>query len=140
MTAEFARLALIAGWIVTILVGFIGAAVVVQIARGKIDLTHLLVEPTTGKASISRLQFLIFTFVIALSLFLVIVADGTPAFPAEIPVGILALLGISGGTFAVAKGVDANRSVESQRMGVEMERTRADMERTRVELEKARNV
>jgi hypothetical protein len=44
------------------------------------------------------------TFVIALSLFLIIVAGDKPAFP-PIPGQILALLGISGGSYVVAKGI-----------------------------------
>lgn len=125
MTADFQLLAVVAGWIATIVVGVIAAAIVVLIVRGKIDLKNVLEEPTTGKASLSRLQFLIFTFVIALSLFLVIVGDGKPHFPPEIPAGIFALLGISGGTYAVAKGVDANKEVENRK-------TEADVEKSRI--------
>ena len=117
-------LACVFGWILTIIIGAIGAKIVVLIIQGKkgIDLTNILVEPTTGKASLSRLQFLIFTFVIALSLFLVvIVGDGkTPKFPDKIAPEILLLLGISGGTYAVAKGVDANKRVEEEKTNVEM--------------------
>jgi glycerol uptake facilitator-like aquaporin len=123
MNEQFLFLAVVAGWIATVVVGFIAAAIIYLILRGKIDLSKVLEEPTTTKASLSRLQFLIFTFVIALSLFLVIVGTGTPKFP-EIPAGIFALLGISGGTYAVAKGVDANKAVES-------EKTRADVEKSR---------
>ena len=48
-----------------------------------------------------------FTFVISLSLFLVIVSgkNGKPAFPDSIPGGILTLLGISGSSYAVGKAI-----------------------------------
>jgi hypothetical protein len=77
-----------------------------QIFDGTIDLSRLISEPN-GDASISRFQFLVFTFVIALSLFLVIVSgkDGKPAFPESIPGGILTLLGISGSSYAVGKAI-----------------------------------
>ena len=72
---------------------------------GKIDISRLISEPN-GDASMSRFQFLVFTFVIGLSLLLVIVGkSGPPAFPHEIPGGILALLGISGGSYVVSKGI-----------------------------------
>jgi hypothetical protein len=71
-----------------------------------------LISDENGDASLSRFQLLIFTFVISMSLLLIIVSakDG-PAFPA-IPPEILGLLGISGGTYAIAKGIQANRDTE----------------------------
>jgi uncharacterized BrkB/YihY/UPF0761 family membrane protein len=108
----FGTLALVAGWTITIVVGLIGLLIIWKIATGKIDISAILNEPGQPKASLSRLQFLIFTFVIALSLFLVIVGQNPPGFPKDIPPGIFALLGISAGTYVVSKGVEANRSVE----------------------------
>ncbi|SRR5713101_250456 len=62
-----------------------------------------------GDASRSRFQFLIFTCVIAMGLFLIIIsADPRPAFPSTSPGGILALWGISGGSYVTSKGVDAS--------------------------------
>src|SRR5207253_6606553 len=60
-------------------------------------------EPN-GDASMSRLQLLVFTFVVALSLFLVIVATKPPDFPA-IPPSVLSLLGISASSYLVSKGI-----------------------------------
>lgn len=103
-------LVLVMGWIITILVGLLGLIVIWLILIGRIDLRHLLSEPD-GHASLSRFQFLIFTFVIAMSLFLIIVSTSpSPAFP-PIPGGILALLGISGGSYVVAKGIQTSREV-----------------------------
>jgi len=68
---------------------------------GHIDLSRLISEPN-GDASISRFQFLVFTFVIALCLFLVVAHDYQ--FP-DVPGSVLALLGISGSSFLVSKGI-----------------------------------
>src|ERR1035441_5361216 len=98
-------LVMICGYLICGLVGLIGVAILWQIFDGTIDLSRLISEPT-GDASMGRFQFLIFTFVISLSLFLVIVsAKGGPAFPATIPGGILTLLGISGSSYAVGKAI-----------------------------------
>jgi hypothetical protein len=101
-------LVMISGYLICGLVGLIGVAILWQIFTGTIDLSRLISEPT-GDASMGRFQFLIFTFVISLSLFLVIVSgrngDGRPAFPDTIPGGILTLLGISGSSYAVGKAI-----------------------------------
>lgn len=114
MTPYFEVLALVCGWVILVLVGVIGLVIIWKIFSGKINISSILNESGTNKASLSRLQFLIFTFVIALSLFLVVVGKGTgvPSFPPEIPAGIFALLGISGGTYVVSKGVEANKQTE----------------------------
>ncbi|HEX2060193.1 MAG TPA: hypothetical protein VHK90_05595 [Thermoanaerobaculia bacterium] len=105
-------LTLVCGWTIVLLVGAFGVVILVWILLGKIDLSHILSEPGSDKASLSRLQFLIFTVVISLSLFLVIAGKNPAAFPQEIPAGIFALLGISGGTYVIAKGVETKRDVE----------------------------
>jgi hypothetical protein len=97
-------LTLLCGWILCIFVGLLAAIIIWLIMRGDIDLSQLISEPN-GDASLSRFQFLVFTFVIALSLFLVIVAaPGAPKFP-DIPGTILTLLGISGSSYLVSKGI-----------------------------------
>jgi hypothetical protein len=97
----------LAGWLICVIVGLVGAIVLWKMADGTINLARLLSEPN-GDASISRLQLLIFTFVIALSLFLIIVANcgpgKCPAFPI-IPSGVLSLLGISASSYLVSKGI-----------------------------------
>jgi len=101
-------LSVVCGYLICGLIGLIGIAVLWLIYTGTIDLSRLISEPN-GDASMSRFQFLIFTFVISLSLFLVIVSgkngDGKPAFPDTIPGGILTLLGISGSSYAVGKAI-----------------------------------
>jgi hypothetical protein len=59
------------------------------------------------KASLSRFQFLIFTFVIAGLYLLLCIEAGTLI---EIPGNVLALLGISGGTYVVSKTVSASEN------------------------------
>ena len=58
----------------------------------------------SGKASLSRFQFLIFTFVIAMSFILIVVGNSPLAFP-EVPSGVFALLGVSGGSYVVSKAI-----------------------------------
>lgn len=103
------RLTLLVGYGTLILVFFFGLLVLLEIASGRIDLSHLLSEAgpdgKTGQASLSRFQLLIFTLVIAFSLFLITVAKNQ--FPA-IPTEILTLLGISASTYAVSKGIQAS--------------------------------
>ena len=90
------------------------AAVLWQIIDGKIDLFGIISEPDTvatinnrPKASLSRFQFLVFTFVIAgLFLMLSIEAGGF----VNIPNNVLMLLGLSGGGFVVSKSVGHRRT------------------------------
>ncbi len=57
------------------------------------------------KASLSRFQFLIFTFIVA-GLFLLLSIEAG-AF-VEVPPTVLGLIGISGGSFIVSKGISSN--------------------------------
>src|SRR5260370_7775372 len=89
-------LTLLAGYLVCGLVGILGVFILWKIADGSIDLSRLISEPN-GDASLSRFQFLVFTFVIALSLFLLTVSRHAPVtsppFP-HLPGTALSLLGI----------------------------------------------
>jgi hypothetical protein len=99
------------GYGLLVLTFLFGMVILVDIIRGNIDLSALLSEPDSAnpggppKASMSRFQLLIFTFVIALSLFMMVAANDTK-FP-EIPANVLTLLGISASTYAVSKGIQA---------------------------------
>ena len=97
-------LTLAAGWIIVVFVGLSSVLILWHIVTGKINLEKLISE-SDGTASMSRFQFLVFTFVIAMSLFLIIVGQDPPHFPDEIPPEILALLGISGGSYVISKGI-----------------------------------
>jgi uncharacterized membrane protein len=83
-----------------------GATIIAKIWRGEIKIDFLISEQN-GQASMSRFQFLIFTFVIAISLFVLVIANiksGNIVFP-TIGSGVWALLGISSGSYVVSKGI-----------------------------------
>jgi uncharacterized BrkB/YihY/UPF0761 family membrane protein len=104
---NFHFLALVMGWIVTVLIAAFALAIIYKMLKGDINLMYLIAGDE-GDASLSRFQFLVFTFVIALGLFLIILSSNPPTFPATVPGGILALLGISGASYVTSKAVDAN--------------------------------
>jgi hypothetical protein len=94
--------------ITIILLGF-AALVLWKLYREPLALNGLLSEPPGPngevKASLARFQFLIFTFVIAGLYLLLCIEAGTFI---EIPGNVLALLGISGGTYVVSKSVSSS--------------------------------
>jgi hypothetical protein len=121
MLSSLVWLELLVGYLVCILVGLFGLLVLLRIYQGEIDLT-LLISEKTGAASMSRFQLLIFTFVIALSLFLIVVANtkllqtdqnlsqkSGPTMPKlpDVPGGVLALLGISASSYTVSKAIQS---------------------------------
>lgn len=115
MDADVRILMLVVGWMLAVLIAALGAAVLYFIITGKIKLSGLLDEEGGEKASMARFQFLVFTFVIAMSLFLIIASsggtDGKLSFP-DIPAEIFALLGISGGSYLVSKGITSNQNTQ----------------------------
>lgn len=98
------------GYGVLIVVFFFGFVVVVDLITGDIDLSKLLTE-SGGGASMSRFQLLVFTFIIGLSLFFIVV--GTKQFP-TIPNEVLGLLGISATTYGVSKGIQGAGGLPSK--------------------------
>jgi hypothetical protein len=92
----------IAAALIVVILGM-AAVVLYLIAFGKIDLSQVLTEPGSNKASLSRFQFLIFTFVIAGLFLLLSVESGTFV---NIPDSVLGLLGISAGSYAISKGIN----------------------------------
>lgn len=102
-------LGLVIGWILTGFIGLLAVMILVKIWKGDIDLNYLISDEN-GWASLSRFQFLVFTFVVAMSLFYLVVANTPPKYPV-IPKEILALLGISGGSYVLAKGIQNSRDV-----------------------------
>jgi hypothetical protein len=103
------------GYCITAIVGgtvaALAASVLVAIWRGKIDLTYLLSEPPSvsgdpPKASLSRFQALVFTFVIA-GLYLVLcLRRGEPVELGESPI---VLLGITSATYLGGKAITASK-------------------------------
>jgi len=96
-------LALIVGYLICAVIGFLALAVLWDIFTGKIDL-RLLISEKTGEASMSRFQLLIFTFVVSLSFFLVVASNTKSGLP-PVPSGVLALLGISASSYTVSKAI-----------------------------------
>lgn len=89
--------------LVCLVLALIGLAVAYQILRNKIDLSTVLSEGgNTPKASLSRLQMLIFTFAVAGVWLATSFESGTLV---EIPNSVLGALGISGGSYLLAKGI-----------------------------------
>jgi hypothetical protein len=99
-------LSLLVASVVSLIILLLALAVVWEIWRGQLNLAFLLSEPVDKggdgqpKASLSRFQFLIFTFVIA-GLYLVLSIEAGQL--VEVPTGALVLLGISGGSYLVSK-------------------------------------
>jgi hypothetical protein len=86
-----------------------------KIYRGEISLVGLVSEPPPGpgersKASLSRFQFLLFTFVIAGLYLLLSIEAGTFV---DIPTNVLMLLGISSGSYVVAKTMGERKAPPS---------------------------
>jgi hypothetical protein len=80
-------------------------AILFAIRNGKITLSGVISEPgEDGKASLSRLQALLFTFVFVIALALIVMRTGQ--FPADIPYPVLALLAGSLGTYLISKGIE----------------------------------
>ncbi len=97
-------MAQVCGFVLCAFIGLLAITIIVWIWQGKINLNYLLCE-ANGQASMSRFQLLIFTFVIAVSLFeMVEMRVNANGFP-DIPNGVLTLLGISASTYAVGKGI-----------------------------------
>ncbi len=100
---RYELLGLAIGWILIIIIAAFAAKILIKVWRDEINLEYLISD-ANGDASLSRFQFLVFTFVVAMSLFYLIVIKSPPDYPA-IPNQILALLGISGGSYVVSKGI-----------------------------------
>jgi hypothetical protein len=100
---RYQLLGLVIGWILTIFIALLALKIIWKIFKDEIDLDHLISD-AEGYASLSRFQFLVFTFVVAMSLFYLIVISDPPEYPI-IPNQILALIGISGGSYVISKGI-----------------------------------
>ena len=96
------QLPIVIGMAVTVVI--LGMAIIIlwKIFTNEIDLTHLIAE--NGKASLSRFQLLVFTFVIAGIYLLLCIESGTFV---DIPESVLGLLGISSASYVLSKGIGA---------------------------------
>lgn len=112
-----ADLKLSIGYVLLILIFFIGFVILVDLASGRIDLSQLIEEKgatgsgDSGGASMGRFQLLIFTFVIGLSFFYVVICDCKIP---DLPNSVLALLGVSATTYGVGKGIQATKDASAK--------------------------
>lgn len=103
-TSDYWNYLELAAWAIalTIIAGF-AIAILFKIFRNTINLKELISEPD-GKASLSRFQALIFTFVFVIALALIVLRTGR--FPTDVPLGVWALLAGSLGTYLISKGME----------------------------------
>ena len=97
----------VVAWLLVLFIAALEFIIITFIWTGKINVARLISDEN-GDASLSRFQLLIFTFVIAMSLFYIIVNNPPAKFP-DIPEAVLLLLGISGGSYVLSKGIAAGR-------------------------------
>ncbi len=117
-------LILISAYMIMTLIGLFAVVVLWKIYNNKIDL-KMLISEKNGDASMSRFQFLIFTFVIGMGFLLLTVSNislSTPTieFP-KVGIEIFALLGMSSGGYLISKGIQ--KKSESGGAGEEPEET-----------------
>lgn len=110
-------------WGATVFVVLLEVSFIWGIWIDKIDLSDLIKEigpADSAKASMSRLQLLIFTFVIATIYLILAISGNMDKFP-EVSTSALGLLGISGGSYLISKGIqtgsDPNPPQQSQPQG-----------------------
>lgn len=84
------------------LVALFCTLIVIKVFRGSIDLS-LLISEANGKASMSRVQALIFTIVLAGSLMVAVANTGQ--LPSDIPTQVLWIMSGSLGTYLLSKGI-----------------------------------
>ena len=104
MTPNWVTLAYLCAAALMLIIMGTAFVILYLIVRGDINIKNLLEEPGSTKASLSRFQFLLFTFVIAGLFLLLSVESGAFVI---IPDSVLGLLGISAGSYAVSKGITA---------------------------------
>lgn len=89
-------------WGIIVLFGALTALVLWKIHRNEIRIDSILVEGESAKASLSRFQFMFFTFLVGgLWLFLCVKRGEFVALPDS----ALILMGISSGTYVLSKGI-----------------------------------
>lgn len=96
-------------WVMTAIFTVFAAIVLYRFSQ--MNLAALVCELDGQKASLSRFQFLLFTFVVAGTYLTLCLKTGTFV---EIPKGALALIGISGGSYLVSKGISGKAPPSSQ--------------------------
>ena len=100
-------------WCLAVFLMLLEGTIIYLIWTRAIDL-KLLISEKDGSASLSRFQFLIFTFLIT-SIFLILAFNesGGIGFP-NVPKSVLGLMGISGGTYITSKGIQKTAEHKSE--------------------------
>ena len=88
-------------WILVIFLAGVALIILIKMYNGKIPL-NMLISEADGKASLSRFQFLLFTFGVV-GIWIVLCFKKSEL--VEISNGVLGLIGISGGSFVISKGI-----------------------------------
>jgi len=106
-----------------------------KIFKNEIDLGSIIQEKdSSGKSSIARFQLLVFTLTIAGLYVILSIEAGTLI---DVPAGALALLGISGGSFLISKGIGTPElRTEEKRLDVEKEKVKVAAAERRADLSK----
>ena len=94
-------LAFLVALVAVVFVAALAGLVLWAILNSRIDLSQLISEEG-GKASMARFQFLIVSLVVSLSFLVITLEKG--AFP-SVSAPVLWLLGISAGSYVIAKGI-----------------------------------
>jgi hypothetical protein len=104
-------------WTLALFLLLLEATIIVLIWKRVINLQRLISEDD-GSASFSRFQFMIFTFIVAsayiVQAFARIKAGGELP---TIPETVLGLIGISGGSYLVSKGIEASSETQTGKSG-----------------------
>ena len=98
---EWTDLSVIVGGVVAGIILAMAFLVLFKMFTGAIPLDSLL-RGTDGTASLARFQFLLFSFVIAGIYLVLCLESGTLL---DIPETVLGLIGISGGSYVLSKGI-----------------------------------
>jgi uncharacterized BrkB/YihY/UPF0761 family membrane protein len=125
---RYQLLGLVIGWLLTLIIAALAAKILIKVWRDEIDL-EFLISDENHEASLSRFQFLVFTFVVAMSLFYLIVIKDPPDYP-TIPNQILALLGISGGSYVLSKGIQSGGEADTSSEVTEKKTTEVTEKKT----------
>ena len=117
----------VAAWILVVFIGALAAIILWKIWRGKIDLTKLISEKG-GDASMSRFQFLVFTFAVVLMWIYLFFSSGNGKMP-PIDNSVLALLGISGASYVVSKGIQKSHETEESKADAQKAQAEAEVKK-----------
>jgi hypothetical protein len=103
--------------ILVAVIGLFAVLILWKIWRNEINISGLLAETSDGKASLSRFQFLVFTFIIG-GLYLILSLETGNLI--DVPQNALILLGISAGSYTISRGISASTDNTKAKAGAEV--------------------